>query len=159
MIAAGILSGCGQQETPEQQNGDSNDKPREEELSSSLIQNPASARAGSENKEEKGQLPRFRFRKEEHDFGAIDQGEKLSYTFSFVNKGEAPLLINEATASCGCTVPRYPRKPIAPGEKGEIEVIFDSSGKTGNFRKTVTLKANTSPTITKLYITGNIQTQ
>ena len=130
-----------------------------EEVSSELISNPASAsRNAREEEKMRADMPQFAFENERHDFGALEQGEKVMYTFTFKNDGPKPLIINHASASCGCTVPSYPTQPIAPGQTGEIEVVFDSSGKSGAFQKTITLKANTYPSLKKLYISGNIQT-
>lgn len=84
----------------------------------------------------------IKFVEEEYDFGIIDEGDIVSHTFNFTNDGEVDLLITDAKASCGCTVPQYPRKPIAPGEQGKINVRFDSSHKPGMQRKTISIFAN-----------------
>tara|TARA_R110002049_G_scaffold227347_1_gene399486 strand:+ start:1677 stop:2144 length:468 start_codon:yes stop_codon:yes gene_type:complete len=93
-----------------------------------------------------------------YEFGEITQGEKVQTTFKFTNTGDVDLIISDAKGSCGCTVPVYPRNPIAPGEEGEIEVVFDSNGKMGQQNKTVTLIANTKPNTTVLAIKGNVLT-
>jgi hypothetical protein len=98
----------------------------------------------------------FEFNEEFHDFGNINEGELAQTTFTFKNTGDAPLIITSAKGSCGCTVPDYPRKPIAPGESGEIKVSFDSSGRAGKQDKTVTIDANTNPRSTVLKITSNV---
>lgn len=90
-------------------------------------------------------LPKFQFEKENHDFGTIEEGTIAKYDFEFTNTGEAPLIISNASGSCGCTVPEWPREPIAPGESGKIHVEFNSNGRPGNQTKTVTLNANTMP--------------
>ncbi len=90
-------------------------------------------------------LPEFSFEKENHDFGTIEEGTLAKYDFEFTNTGEAPLIISNASGSCGCTVPQWPREPIAPGETGIIHVEFNSNGRPGNQTKTVTLNANTMP--------------
>ena len=90
-------------------------------------------------------LPSFSFDKENHDFGTIEEGTIAKYDFEFTNTGEAPLIISNASGSCGCTVPQWPREPIAPGETGIIHVEFNSNGRPGNQTKTVTLNANTMP--------------
>ena len=80
-----------------------------------------------------------------HDFGTINEGDKVTTKFSFTNTGNADLIIVDARGSCGCTVPEYPRDtPIRPGESSVIKVKFDSSNKPGMQRKTVTLVTNTS---------------
>jgi len=90
-------------------------------------------------------LPKFSFEKENHDFGTIEEGTIAKYDFEFTNTGEAPLIISNASGSCGCTVPQWPREPIAPGATGIIHVEFNSNGRPGNQAKTVTLNANTMP--------------
>src|SRR4051812_25659914 len=62
-----------------------------------------------------------------HDFGEIVQGTKAKHTFTFINKGNAPIMITNASASCGCTVPNYSKEPVAPGAQGSVTAIFDSS--------------------------------
>jgi hypothetical protein len=104
-------------------------------------------------------LPAFKFEKEVFDFGEIKEGEKVSYDFKFTNAGNAPLIITSATATCGCTVPEYPKEPVAPGAEGIIRVIFNSTGKPGMQSKVVSITANTNPTLTELNILGNVLPQ
>ena len=92
-----------------------------------------------------GPLPSIVFSEELHDFGGINEGDVVEHTFAFKNTGEAPLIISNARASCGCTVPEWPKEPIAVGESGEIKVRFNSKGKPGMQNKTVTVTANTWP--------------
>ncbi len=96
------------------------------------------------------------FPKMEHDFGTVTQGEKVKTKFRFTNTGSENLVITNATGSCGCTVPEYPKEPIAPGKSGEILVEFDSGGKEGEQAKTVTVEANTEPRQTILTVKSNI---
>lgn len=100
--------------------------------------------------------PKFDFTEESHDFGSISEGDVVEHTFKFKNTGSAPLIIQSATASCGCTVPSYPKEPVAPGTEGEILVKFDSQNKPGVQNKTVTITANTEPPTTKLFIKSNV---
>lgn len=86
--------------------------------------------------------PEISFDKTEHDFGTIDQGTAVEHTFTFTNTGNAPLVITNATSSCGCTVPTWTKEPIAPGESGEMLVKFNGSGQN-QVTKTVTVTANT----------------
>jgi len=89
-------------------------------------------------------VPVMSFDRTEHDFGTISQGTPQETVFKFTNTGEAPLIITNATSSCGCTVPQYPRNtPIAPGETGELLVKFNGSGQN-QVTKTVTVTANTA---------------
>jgi hypothetical protein len=100
--------------------------------------------------------PAFKFVKESFDFGEITGGEKVSYDFKFTNIGKSPLIITNAIATCGCTVPEYPKEPVAPGEEGTIRVVFDSSGKLGMQNKVITITANTVPETTQINILGNV---
>lgn len=97
------------------------------------------------------------FQEMKYDFGTVQEGEKVTRKFKFKNTGDKPLTIQNAKGSCGCTVPTWPRTPIAPGAENEIEVVFDSKGKPGKQTKTVTITANTSPSpTTTLTITGEV---
>ena len=87
--------------------------------------------------------PVMEFDKLEHDFGVINEGDVVETIFSFKNTGKSALIITNASSSCGCTIPNYPRQPIAPGDSGEITVKFNSSGKPNMQTKTVTLVTNT----------------
>ncbi|HET8737869.1 MAG TPA: DUF1573 domain-containing protein [Pricia sp.] len=88
------------------------------------------------------QVPVMEFEKQEHDFGTIEQGTPQETVFKFTNTGNAPLIITNATSSCGCTVPNPPKEPIAPGESGELVVKFNGSGQN-QVTKTITVNANT----------------
>lgn len=90
----------------------------------------------------------------EHDFGTLDAGESVTHMFEFTNTGDEPLLLDKCKGSCGCTVPKCPKEPIAPGEKGQIEVKFNSKGKKNKQTKKVTINANTDPGQTFLTITA-----
>ncbi|MEO8795336.1 MAG: DUF1573 domain-containing protein [Daejeonella sp.] len=99
----------------------------------------------------------FKFEKDSYDFGQITEGEKVAYEFTFKNVGKNPLIISDAQASCGCTVPEYPHNPIAPGEEGKISVVFSSAGKTGMQNKIVSVIANTIPSKTELHLIGDVK--
>ncbi len=89
-----------------------------------------------------GKYPVMQFETTTHDFGTIEQGTPVETKFKFTNTGESDLVIVDAKSSCGCTVPEYPKEPIAPGESGELLVKFNGSGKN-QVSKTVTITANT----------------
>lgn len=91
------------------------------------------------------------------DFGTVPEGDKVSHVYKFKNTGSEPLVISNAKGSCGCTVPQWPKDPIAPGEEGEILVEFNSKGKPGKQTKRVTVSANTNPVQSFLTITGNVE--
>ena len=82
-----------------------------------------------------------------HDFGDITQGDKVEHTFEFTNTGTEPLVITNVEVTCGCTVPKgWTRDPILPGNKSEIVIAFNSSGKYGRQNKVVTVISNASNT-------------
>ena len=92
-----------------------------------------------------------------YNFGKITEGDKVSYDFKFKNTGTDPLIITNATASCGCTVPAYPHAPIAPGATAVISVIFDSTGKSGIQNKQVMITSNAKNASTELFLKGEVQ--
>lgn len=100
----------------------------------------------------------IKFDKTTHDFGTFAEKDGLqTVVFSFTNVGDAPLVIHQAVASCGCTVPSYTKKPIQPGEKGEVKVTYKGQGKwPGEFQKTVSVVTNGKPVKVTLYIKGNM---
>jgi uncharacterized cupredoxin-like copper-binding protein len=90
------------------------------------------------------QLPVMTFEKTTHDFGTIKEGEAQQTVFTFTNTGSAPLIITNATSSCGCTVPDYPKNtPIAPGDSGQLTVNFNGTG-MNKVTKTIRVEANTA---------------
>lgn len=99
----------------------------------------------------------FTFKDYTHDFGTIKQGDVVNYKFTFTNTGKNPLIIHEAHGSCGCTVPTYPKEPVAPGEEATIDVQFNSAGKVGEQNKTITINANTDPQATVISIHANVK--
>lgn len=95
----------------------------------------------------------------EHNFGVITEGEKLAYVFSYTNTGTGNLIISAASTSCGCTVPAFSKKPLAPGEKGTMEVIFDSSGFDGFQTKTITVQSNASVPVIILAVRAEVKSK
>ena len=91
------------------------------------------------------------------DYGTIDKGAEPLRKFKFTNTGNEPLIIKAAKGSCGCTVPTWPKQPVAPGSYGEISVEFNTKGKPGRQSKQVTVTANTNPTDSHLEITGEVR--
>jgi hypothetical protein len=104
-----------------------------------------------------GDVPVLKFDKEIYDFGKVKDGDKVSYSYSFENTGKAPLIITDAVASCGCTIPSWPNKPINPGQKEAIKVIFNSAGKSGLIDKQITITANTVPAQTLVHLVGEVE--
>ena len=110
-----------------------------------------------------GPLTTIAYPETEHNFGEIEEGEKITHEFAFKNTGKEPLVISKAQGSCGCTVPDWPREPIPPGESSVIKVQYDSRGKGAPRadggraeNKRVTITANTDPANTYLYIKGKV---
>jgi len=120
---------------------------------SSTPQPAVTPAAAPENKN----APEFKFDVEEYNFGTIKQGDKVTYDFNFSNSGKEPLIITEAHGSCGCTVPQWPKEPIAKAGKGMIHVEFNSTGKMGMQDKTVTITSNAKSGPKVLHLKGNVE--
>jgi hypothetical protein len=78
----------------------------------------------------------------DHSFGEVTQGEKVEHIFKFKNTGNFPLILQNVLTTCGCTVPEWPKEPIAPAEEGILRVIFDSTAKIGRQNKVITIRSN-----------------
>lgn len=111
----------------------------------------------AENEVPTGPTTTMVFEQTDFDFGSVKEGEKVKHTYKFKNTGKEPLIISTAKGSCGCTVPKWPSEPIAPGGSGQIDVEFDSKGKPGKQAKRVTVTANTVPAQSFLNISGNVE--
>jgi len=98
----------------------------------------------------------IKFDMEVWEFGEINEGDVIDTVFTFKNIGTEALIISNAKAGCGCTVPQWPKEPIAPGESGTIAVKFNSKGKPGQQNKPVTLTMNTTPNTMKLRLVGKV---
>lgn len=100
----------------------------------------------------------IKFDKLTHNFGTFSEDSpKVTTVFKFTNVGDTPLVINQAVASCGCTVPEYTKAPIKPGDKGEIKVTYNGAGKfPGHFKKSITVRTNGKVEMTRLYIEGDM---
>lgn len=101
-------------------------------------------------------MARLGFGESRYDFGTVDEGAVVTHRFAFRNTGGRPLTITSASSSCGCTVPSYPRAPVAPGDTSSIFVRFDTEGKAGVQDKVVTVTANTYPNQTTFHLTGTV---
>ena len=115
-----------------------------------------SAVPGTTVQENKNQAE-IKFEVEEYNFGTIKQGAKVNFDFSFTNAGKEPLIISQAQGSCGCTVPVWPKEPIAKGGKGVIHVEYNSAGKMGLQSVTVTITSNAREGTKSLYLKGNVE--
>ncbi len=101
----------------------------------------------------------IKFDKTTYNFGTFSEKDNIQKcTFSFTNIGDAPLVINQAVASCGCTVPSYTKTPVAPGEKGTIDITYNGKGKfPGHFKKNITVSTNGTPERVRIYIEGTME--
>lgn len=99
----------------------------------------------------------LKFDNYEHDFGKIKQDTDNRYVFKFTNTGSEPLVIENAKGSCGCTVPEYPKEPIAPGASSEISVLYKPGKQSNQQTKKITITANTDPVQTILTIKADVQ--
>jgi hypothetical protein len=124
----------------------------EDGRNSDLIRNPISA-------EEVGDtvnVAKIQFETPVYDFGTVEEGELVEYSFKFKNIGKQPLIIKSAKAGCGCTVPKPSSEPVAPGEYGEIPVTFDSNGRGPAVSKGITVTSNAFPNRTTIQLIGKV---
>jgi hypothetical protein len=159
LLAVGFLSSC----------NDSGETASQEEARNSLekedvqkMPNPAMNSAEAQPASTQPEVPEgpttvMTFEETEFDFGTVKEGEKVSHVYKFKNTGDEPLILSNAKGSCGCTVPEWPREPIAPGEEGEIKVEFNSRNKKGKRNQKVTITANTNPPQTFIFLKGKVE--
>jgi hypothetical protein len=103
--------------------------------------------------------PVITFKENSKDFGDIEQGQQVSHTFVLTNTGKQPLIISNVAATCGCTVPSWPKEPVAPGKSAEIKVSFNSAGKVGKQNSVVRIYSNASEPIEKVSLISNVLTK
>lgn len=136
---------------------DAKEEAKQEEgaaITTDVVNNPNTASEAPEAASE--DVPKMVFAEELYDFGSVSQGEKVQYSYEFKNEGKTDLIITSAKGSCGCTVPSWPKEPIAPGASGKIDVVFDSNGKSGKQHKKVTIVANTMPATNVVALKGEV---
>jgi hypothetical protein len=102
-------------------------------------------------------VAKMTFEETVHEFGTVLEGKQVEHVFKFKNTGKVPLLISDSKTTCGCTVPNFPKDPIAPGESGEVSVKFNTAGKKKEQNKPISLIANTYPARTVIYMQGYVQ--
>jgi len=103
-----------------------------------------------------GPTTTMNFSETTYDFGTVQEGEVVAHTYTFTNTGDETLVLSDAKGSCGCTVPKWPREPIAPGASADITVEFNSKNKKGKRNQKVTITANTNPPQSFIYLTGEV---
>lgn len=138
MAAALLLTACGGEETKEDKSKTSNSG------SSDTAPKKLVAKDNVPYEDPNKGLTNIKFEEVVHDFGTVPAVSENKHIFKFTNTGREPLIIKDAKASCGCTIPKKPEKPIPPGEEGELEVVFKpKTGQAGTtVNKTVTITAN-----------------
>ena len=124
----------------------------EKTITTDLVNSPLTANSNAE----KVLTPNIEMLETSYNFGEIQQGESVTHDFILKNTGDADLLISAAKGSCGCTVPQWPKTPIAKWEEAAIKVTFNSAGRSGKQNKTVTLVTNAIPNTKVLTINGNV---
>jgi len=143
----------------------SENKPTNSNIESSIVSNEENDKALKETlieaeKAEQEMMKSFTtmsFDKVDHDFGSIKEDTDNKVLFKVNNTGKYPLIISRVSASCGCTSPKKPTEPIAPGKSDVIEVIFHPTNSTQKEQtKTITVEANTDPQITILSIHASV---
>ena len=112
-------------------------------------------KAAKKERKSASKKPIISFERKNWSFGKLTEGDKVDHKFFFTNTGNAPLVIKDATATCGCTYPSRPYVAIKPGEKSYIGVSFDSKGKLGQQKPTVTVMTNAGTH--KLYLQGEVE--
>ncbi len=121
------------------------------------LQHTYGCKSSSGNNEgKKDGEPKIEFEKTEHDYGTIEQNGNGTTEFVFKNTGDAPLILSNVRSSCGCTVPKWPKDPIAPGESASINVKYDTR-RTGSFSKTITVYSNAGTSPILLRIKGTVK--
>lgn len=90
------------------------------------------------------------------EFGVVPEGTVVEHTYVFTNSGDQPLILNQVSASCGCTTPEFSRTPIAPGAEGNVKVVFDSNGQVGKQHKIITVANNGATPVVLLHLRGEV---
>ena len=127
---------------------------KKSEVSKTTEPNADAATSQPKKSQRKKKGPKMSFVDDTFAFGTIKPGEVIEHKFEFTNTGSSDLVITDAKATCGCTQPSFPFIPIPPGEKGFIGVKYDSTGKLGTQKPTVTITTNASPKNQKIYLEG-----
>ena len=124
----------------------------DKKITTDLVNNPLTAEKNADQVD----MPKIELSQDFFDFGEMNQKESVSTDFVIKNTGDAPLLIRSAKGSCGCTVPEWPKEPVAVGEEAVVKVTFNIGNKKGKQNKTVTLVTNAIPSTKVLTIKGTV---
>lgn len=142
LVAVAMLGAC--TETYKDQN------------SSTTLAIPSGATSATASNVDPATAPVMKFDQDSYNFGKIMQGDSVVHEFKFTNIGKTPLIITDATATCGCTKPEWPKAPIQPNAEGIIKVTFHSAGKSGLQDKMITISGNTAPSTTMVHLVGEV---
>lgn len=118
-----------------------------------LIKSPVTAQGLTDT----ANMAKISFEEPVFDFGTIHQGQVITHLFKFKNTGKTPLIISDGRSTCGCTVPEWPKNPVAPGDTASVKVVFNSEGKKDAQNKAILIYANTFPAENKIYVTGTVK--
>ena len=118
-----------------------------------IIRNPVTANSPTDTVN----VAKMNFSIDTFYFGTVNEGDVINYQFEFENSGAMPLLIHDARSTCGCTIPKWPKAPIEPGNGGVINVEFNTENKEGYQHKPVTITANTYPNATVVHLVGEVK--
>lgn len=152
LLLLGLLSACKEDKATIGNSEKSVEEIKAADKISSIVRNPVSANTPKDTVN----VAKIVFETDVFDFGTIDEGDKVNHTFKFKNTGTVNLVITSAKSTCGCTVPKWPKSPIAPGDSGEIDVLFNSKGKKNRISKPIRILANTNPIETLLHVRGTV---
>lgn len=157
LLAGLFMAACGNEATENAQEEAPQTDMHVSDNSGALAPQGATTAQSVEPAAPAGPTTKITFKYLEYDFGKVEEGKIVKHEYEFTNTGSEPLIISDAKASCGCTVPVWPKEPIAPGEKGKIQVEFDSKNKPGPANKTVSIFSNTEPNQINLTIKGQVE--
>ena len=149
VMLAGVFTACGDSDS-EKKIAALESRLAEMEAGKTAATPTAAAPVKQPDVKPEGPIPSFEWAGTEHDFGTFNEGDVVTYTYTFKNTGESPLIIESVRPSCGCTAPNWTKTPIPVGGEGTVDVKFDSKGKPNAQNKTVTVTANTWPKQTVL---------
>lgn len=142
IAAMAIMASCGNTS----QQGDNN----------GMEESAVTAESTNENE---GPLGKIEYVETEFDFGTVKEGAVVDHVFKFKNTGDAPVILSQVSASCGCTTPDYTKEPVLPGQEGEIKVSFNSQGQVGRQQKIVTVSSNAENKVSTVQIKGTVEKQ
>ena len=103
--------------------------------------------------------PEIKFKEKTHNFGKFsEENPVVSHVFKFTNTGDAPLVIHQAIATCGCTIPEFTKEPVMPGKSGKITVTYNGKGRyPGHFKKSIIVRSNAKTETIRIFIEGDME--